>query len=271
MPARSDRSTAGFEQAVRLTLAIAVACRAIRGRACRRWSVWLVCLALVSGVRAAGFEDNMAQRMQACTGCHGENGRAEGDVYFPRIAGKPAGYLYNQLRNFRDGRRHYALMTGMVGFLSDAYLQEIADYFAALDLPYPPPPALTLSAEQRAQARALVLQGDAQRQLAACTSCHGPALTGLAPQVPGLLGLPRDYINAQLGAWKTGQRRAHAPDCMAAVAKALSADEVALVSSWLSAQVLPRDTHAPARLPAGADVGPLPICGSAPELDAARR
>jgi cytochrome c553 len=28
-----------------------------------------------------------------------------------RIAGKPAGYLYNQLLNFRDGRRNYPLMT----------------------------------------------------------------------------------------------------------------------------------------------------------------
>ncbi len=230
-----------------------------------------MCLALVSGVQAAGFEDNMAQRMLACTGCHGENGRAEGNVYFPRIAGKPAGYLYNQLRNFRDHRRHYALMSGMVAFLSDAYLREIADYFAAMDLPYPQPPALALSVEQQAQAQALVLHGDARRKLAACTSCHGPALTGLAPHVPGLLGLPRDYINAQLGAWKTGQRRAEAPDCMASVAKALSADEVALVSSWLSAQVLPADTHAVARLPVAAAAGQLPVCGSAPELDAARK
>jgi cytochrome c553 len=35
-------------------------------------------------------------------------------------------------------------------------------------------------------------------------------MTGVAPHIPGLLGLPRDYLNAQLGAWKAGQRRAHA-------------------------------------------------------------
>jgi hypothetical protein len=48
------------------------------------------------------------------------------------------------------------------------------------------------------------------------------AMTGVAPHIPGLLGLPRDYLNAQLGAWKAGQRRAHAPDCMKAVVARLT-------------------------------------------------
>ena len=81
----------------------------------------------------APFEDTLAQRMQACTACHGAQGRAAPDGYYPRIAGKPAGYLYNQLLNFRDGRRHYRLMAQMVDPLTDAYLWEIAQHFAALD------------------------------------------------------------------------------------------------------------------------------------------
>ena len=46
--------------------------------------------------------DEMAPRMAACMTCHGAEGRATNQGYFPRIAGKPAGYLYNQLVNFRD-------------------------------------------------------------------------------------------------------------------------------------------------------------------------
>ena len=80
---------------------------------------------------AAPFEDTMAQRVLACTGCHGAQGRAAPDGYYPRIAGKPAGYLYNQLLNFRDGRRHYALMNGLLAPLNDAYLREIAEHFAS--------------------------------------------------------------------------------------------------------------------------------------------
>lgn len=208
----------------------------------------------------------MAQRMLACTGCHGKDGRAVGNVYFPRIAGKPAGYLYNQLRNFRDGRRSSDLMFGMVSLLSDGYLQEIAQYFSALDLPYPPSGPSTQSMPRTHAAQDLVNVGDTRRDLAACTSCHGSALTGVLPHVPGLLGLPRDYINAQLGAWKTGQRRAAEPDCMAQVARTLTVGEVAAISTWLAAQPLPANTHAVAatQLPSGAA---RPVCGSAPELE----
>ncbi len=49
--------------------------------------------------------DSMEQRVKPCTSCHGNEGRATREGYFPRIAGKPPGYLFNQLVNFRDGRR----------------------------------------------------------------------------------------------------------------------------------------------------------------------
>ena len=94
---------------------------------------------LVPVVDAAPFDDTIAQRVLACTGCHGAEGRAASDGYYPRIAGKPAGYLHNQLLNFRDGRRSYGLMNYLVRNLSDDYLREMAEHFASLDLPYPPP------------------------------------------------------------------------------------------------------------------------------------
>lgn len=40
--------------------------------------------------------DTMAARVEACTPCHGNKGEGTSDVYFPRLGGKPAGYLYNQ-------------------------------------------------------------------------------------------------------------------------------------------------------------------------------
>ena len=185
---------------------------------------------------ASSPQDPMARRMQACTLCHGKEGRATPDGYFPRIAGKPAGYLANQLLNFRDGRRSYPQMTYLIEHLTDDYLREMADHFAAQDVPYPPPPAPQAPAAALEQGRVLVQQGDAARRIPACVSCHGSAMTGVAPSIPGLLGLPRDYLNSQLGAWKTGQRRAHAPDCMADIARQLTPDDVSAVSAWLAAQ-----------------------------------
>jgi cytochrome c553 len=214
----------------------------------------------------ATVQDTMAQRMVACSVCHGPAGRAGPDGYYPRIAGKPAGYLYHQLLNFRDGRRHYGLMTQMVDRLSDDYLREIAGYFASLDVPYPPPAPVAASAALVERGRQLVQHGDAARGLPACVQCHGAAMTGVAPNVPGLLGLPRDYLNGQLGAWKTGQRRALAPDCMAHVAERLPDADVAAVSGWLAAQPVPAEAKAVAQAPAGNTLA----CGSAPELGGAR-
>src|SRR5688572_26713197 len=128
-------------------------------------------------------QDTIAQRAAACTTCHGKEGRATSEGYFPRIAGKPAGYLYNQLVNFRDGRRHYALMTYLVEHLTDAYLYELAEYFAALDLPYPAPQASGASQAALARGEALARRGDAGRGIPACAQCHGSSLTGVNPAI----------------------------------------------------------------------------------------
>jgi cytochrome c553 len=211
-------------------------------------------------------EDSIAQRVQACTVCHGPQGRAASDGYYPRIAGKPAGYLYNQLRNFRDGRRHYALMAGLLDPLSDAYLREIAQYFADLDLPYPAQrPSATATAAELQHGQTLVTQGDAGRKIPACVQCHGAALTGVQPAIPGLVGVPRDYINAQLGSWQNGNRHAKSPDCMASIAQRLTPDDIAAIAQWISAQPVPAHAKPAAHLP-----GALPMpCGGLSETKAA--
>lgn len=214
---------------------------------------------------AAPFENTIAQRTMACTACHGAQGRAGPDGYYPRLAGKPAGYLYNQLLNFRDGRRHYALMTQLVDPLSDDYLMEIARYFSALDLPYPLPATPAAATDVLQRGKTLVMQGDPARRLPACVSCHGQAMTGVIPHVPGLLGLPRDYLNAQLGAWRTGQRRAHAPDCMADIVSQMSDWDIHAATSWLAAQPLPASSKPAAAPPASPTGQALPACGSAIE------
>lgn len=229
--------------------------------------VWFLC----SGAGAAPppFEDSMAQRVLACTACHGDQGRAGPDGYYPRLAGKPAGYLHHQLLNFRDGRRHYGLMTRMVDPLSDAYLLEIARHFSALELPYPPPAPVTASPGLLHRGEVLARQGDAARGVPACTQCHGTRLTGVAPDIPGLLGLPRDYLNAQIGAWQTQQRRAHAPDCMAQIAGRMDATDVSAVAAWLAAQPVPMPANPATVMPPAPPGAPRWRCGSAPAVQAA--
>ena len=208
---------------------------------------------------AAPFEDTLAQRLLACTACHGEQGRATQQGYQPRLAGKPAGYLFNQLLNFREGRRDYGPMTALVDPLDEVYLREIAAHFAAIDVPYPAPQASTAAAATLARGEQLVRRGDPAARVPACQACHGENLMGVAPAIPGLLGLPRDYLNAQLGAWRHGKRHAQAPDCMAAVATGLAPDDIDAVTQWLAARPVPPGAKPAPRLDAATDL-PTP-CG----------
>ena len=231
----------------------------------------LLCALLLPAARAQAPEPavvpHMAERVQACTLCHGREGRATPGGFFPRIAGKPADYLYHQLLNFRDGRRNNDGMRYLLDHLSDDYLRTIAAHFASQNLPYPPPLPPQVDAAGLARGEALVRKGDPARELPACTACHGAAMTGVRPAVPGLLGLPRDYLIGQLGAWQTGLRKAFAPDCMAHVAQRLSPTDVAAVAGWLAAQPLPADTH-----PAAPTAQALPLrCGLVPPLTGAVR
>lgn len=214
--------------------------------------------ALAAPASISASHDSLEQRIKACTACHAPKERH--DAFFPRIAGKPAGYLYNQLLNFREGRRQYPMMNYMVEHLPDDYLREIAEYFAAQHPAPPPAQPSSAGATALARGKQLVLHGDSGKKIPACIACHGEKLAGVAPAIPGLLGLPRDYINAQLGAWKNGIRRAHAPDCMAQVAQRLSDADVGAVSAWLGTQVASADAR-----PASSIALPLPLhCGGVP-------
>ena len=128
--------------------------------------------------------NTMAARVAACTACHGEQGRAGADGYYPRLAGKPQDYLYQQLLHFRDGDRIYRPMTHLLAPLPDAYLYEIAGYFAAQHAPYPPPARGPASSALLERGRLLTQQGDPARDVPACVACHGARLSGLAPAIP---------------------------------------------------------------------------------------
>src|SRR5262245_63946616 len=107
----------------------------------------------------------MAARMLACAPCHGDQGQGTKDPYFPRLAGKPGGYLFNQLVAFRSARRRYPPMNYLLEYLPDEYLHNVAAYFAAQQAPLPTPTAPDVSKEVLAYGETLVRHGDASRQI----------------------------------------------------------------------------------------------------------
>ena len=220
----------------------------------------ILCALFMLSAASVSAED-LTERLAACAACHGKHGEGlMGSEYYPHLAGKPAGYLFEQLTGFRDGRRQNANMTWLVQFADDTYLREIAGHYAA-ETPRSRAAdtgAEALSEERRKKAEDLVQHGDPARGVPACMECHGKSLTGLEPGIPALLALPADYIVAQFGSWRTGIRHGVTPDCMHDIANAISADDIRAVATWLSQQ---SNSESARPAPAGSFTPPK-ACGS---------
>lgn len=222
------------------------------------WSSLTPMGASAQAVPVPPFEDSIAQRMQACFGCHGERGGGVVDAAFPRLAGQPAAYLVSQMKAFRDGQRTYAPMIYLMARQTDAYLQEIATWFSSQK-----PDARVVDARRRATPDAaamaagesLVREGRPAAGLPACVACHGATLNGTLPGIPALAGMPRDFLIEQVGSWKAGSHRSPEPNCMARIAQRMSGADIVAAATWLSLQQ-------PDGTPQSRG-GPLPIaCGS---------
>src|SRR6202012_4112199 len=115
--------------------------------------------ALAAPEASGAMPSAMDERVRACTSCHGVQGQGLNNDYFPRIAGKPADYLFNQLTAFRDGGRTYPPMGYLLAFLPDDYLRQISQYFADLQPPYPNADHAALPPKLRSAAERLVMHG----------------------------------------------------------------------------------------------------------------
>jgi cytochrome c553 len=202
--------------------------------------------------------DSIEARVQGCVTCHGQSGQGTVNGYFPRIAGKPASYLYHQLVAFRDGERRYAPMNYLVAYLPDSYLREIAEHFAKQRPPFSAKESAPADPTTMARGRSLVTGGDPAKGVPACIACHGAGLTGMEPGIPGLVGLRSTYVIAQLTRWRVGERHAIEPDCMKRVATRLTDTDIVAVAAWLGQQSAPADPS-----PESANLVRMPFaCGS---------
>lgn len=65
-----------------------------------------------------------------CHACHGATGQAVQPIY-PNLAGQHGDYLSKTLREFRDGTRQNAIMSGFAANLSDADIKDISAWYAS--------------------------------------------------------------------------------------------------------------------------------------------
>jgi cytochrome c553 len=77
-------------------------------------------------------------RAAACAVCHGPAGLSA-LPNAPHLAGQPALYLEEQLKNYRSGRRRHEQMNVVAKPLSDAEIADLAAWFASIRIQATPP------------------------------------------------------------------------------------------------------------------------------------
>ena len=92
-----------------------------------------VAVAFISAAVPALAQDANATRSLAatCTACHGTDGISVGGVP-PSLAGQSKDYLLQQLNDFKSGKRQATIMHQHAKGYTDAQLERIAAYFAAV-------------------------------------------------------------------------------------------------------------------------------------------
>ena len=154
-------------------------------------------------------------------------------AHVPRIAGQSAEYLKKQLDDYADGSRDNPIMANFAKALSEQQRIKYAAKYASLTAP-PNEQPKTLNAIQLARGHQLAFQGDEQRRVQACNSCHGPDGIGVLHAAPYLAGQSADSMASALKSFQQGTRKNDAGELMRSVAKQLSDADVIAISGYFA-------------------------------------
>ena len=180
-----------------------------------------ICWSLFSIVPAVA-QDISAGKDKAvvCAGCHGADGNALLPIY-PNLAGQNWRYIYIQLKDFKEGRRHNDIMSPLAASLSREDMINIANYFAAQPVkvnPFTPD-------------EAKVKLGKSKADETLCAMCHLGGFSG-QNEIPRVAGQQYEYVMEQLRNFKARTRTNDAGN-MTSVAQTLSESDMENLTHYI--------------------------------------
>lgn len=173
----------------------------------------------------AGLEEGRT-KAQACIACHGADGNSPIPT-IPSLAGQPRQFIVQSLYMFREGIRKNDLMSPFTAKLTNADLNDLAQFFNAQK---PAQPTTKSAPELIARMKALTDKNN-------CTACHTPALIG-QQHIPRLAGQHKDYLLDQLKGFKTS-KRADIDGTMTSAAQGLAMEDLEPLAEYLATLVAP--------------------------------
>ena len=194
--------------------------------------------ALAAFAAAPPFKGDAAKAQpivdKVCAACHTADGNSQVAIN-PKLAGQIPEYLHKQLTNFKPAagkkaERENPVMAGMVAGLSAEDMRNLAVYFAGQTAK----PGVAKSKDLVALGQKIYRGGIVGKGVPACASCHGANGGGMPAQYPRLSGQHAEYVEAQLKAFRAGERANDPAGAMRGVAGKLSDREIQGVADYIA-------------------------------------
>jgi cytochrome c553 len=172
-----------------------------------------------------------------CASCHGVDGNS-GIAQNPKLAQQFPAYIVKQLQEFKSGKRPSMVMQPFAAQLNEQDMVNIAAFLADAKAK----PGFARDKDLVAQGERIWRGGLADRQIAACASCHSPNGAGIPSQYPRLSGQHADYTVMQLGKFRTAANvpnvkgesaRPNSPQMMQ-IASRLTDQEIRAVADYIA-------------------------------------
>ncbi len=192
-------------------------------------AILMAASALAAGTPGAPKPDAAKGQATAatCIACHTADG-SRGAPANPILQGQHPEYIVKQLAEFKAGKRVNAIMQGMAAPLSEADMRNVAAFYASKQAK----PGFAKNKDTVRLGEQIYRGGVADRQIPACSGCHSPTGAGIPAQYPRLGGQHAEYTEAQLIAFRSGQRANNAQ--MMTIAGKMKDHEIKAVSDYIA-------------------------------------
>ncbi|CAG9182703.1 cytochrome c [Cupriavidus respiraculi] len=167
------------------------------------------------------------RNVAACLSCHGAGGNS-GAAVNPKLAAQHPEYIDKQLKDFKTKVRNNPIMTPIAAQLTDQEMRDLGAYLGKQALK----PATAKNKDTIEQGQKIYRGGIAAKGVPACAACHGPTGAGIPAQYPRIGGQFSEYTEAQLVAFRQGNRKNN--PVMTAIAAKMSDAEIKAVADYVA-------------------------------------
>jgi cytochrome c553 len=181
---------------------------------------------------AAAHAGGVDAKLQLCQSCHGLSYQGySGYFVMPRLAGQTPEYIRNQLQAFVDHKRERGIFFNMARThnVPASIQEELVGRFKDIHVkPSGGGPKRLVDTGKN-----IFLEGIPEKDVAACSSCHGPAAEGQDVN-PRLAGQSYRYLVRELTRWKEARGQGTEEGAPKKRPHTLTPAEIEAVSAYVS-------------------------------------